>query len=109
MDSDSNERRRHRRHKLVCPITLFGRDGQLLASASTADLSHGGMYLTVAPDSIGQADSLNVAFSIPDTADRSMEGFAASAKVIRQEPSEDTDRIGLALQFTRQMHLPIET
>ena len=109
MDNSSNERRLHTRHKMACPITLFGRAGQVLVKASTTDLSHGGAYLTVAPDNVQDAQSVNVAFSIPDVGtDHKLEGFAANAKVIRQDPSDDAGLIGLALQFTQHMHLPIE-
>jgi len=109
MDNNSNERRQNRRHKLVCPITLFGRSGQVLVKASTTDLSHGGTYVTVARDIIDDVENVNVAFSIPRTAgDHHMEGFASNAKVLRQELIDNGVHVGLALQFTRQMHLPIE-
>ncbi len=65
--------------------------------------------MTVEPDSVQDAQSVNVAFSIPNVgADHKLEGFAANAKVIRQDPSDNAGQIGLALQFTPQMHLPIE-
>jgi len=109
MDIGSAERRQHKRHKISCPITLFGRGGQVLAKANITDLSHGGTYVTVAPESVQDAESLNVAFSIPNAhISHQLEGFAANAKVIRQEPSDQTDLVGLALQFTQQMNLPIE-
>lgn len=109
MENNVNERRRHRRHKLACPITLFGRGGQVLVKASTTDLSHGGTYLTVAQDIVDDVENINVAFSIPQTAaDHKMEGFASNAKVLRREPTDDGVHVGLALQFTQQMHLPIE-
>ena len=110
MESNSDERRRYKRHKLVCPVTLFGRAGQVLVKASTTDLSHGGMHLTVAQDIIDDVENVNVAFSIPHTGvDHQMEGFATNAKVLRQEPTGNGVHVGLALQFTQQMHLPIET
>ena len=110
MERNSDERRRHKRHKMVCPTTLFGRAGQVLVKASTTDLSLGGMYLTVAPDAVDDVENVNVAFSIPRTGtDHRMEGFAANAKVLRQEPTDNGVHVGLALQFTQQMHLPIET
>jgi len=109
MENNSNERRQHRRHKLVCPITLFGRGGQVLVKASTTDLSHGGTYVTVARNIVDDVEHVNVAFSIPRTAaDHQMEGFASNAKVLRQEPTDDGVHVGLALQFTHQIHLPIE-
>ena len=108
MDNSSPERRQHRRHKMVCPITLFGRGGQVLAKANTTDLSHGGTYVTIDSDIVQDAESLNVAFSIPNAdMNHQLEGFAANAKVIRQEASEE-NLVGLALQFTQNMHLPIE-
>ena len=110
MESNSDERRLHRRHKLRCPITLFGRGGQVLVKASTTDLSQGGAYVTVAQNIVDDMENVNVAFSIPDTApDHQIEGFAANAKVLRQDPVNNEDQVGLALQFTQQMHLPIET
>jgi len=109
MENNPNERRRHRRHKLECPITLFGRAGQVLVKAATTDLSHGGTYVTVARDTIDDEENVNVAFSIPRTAqEHRMEGFASNAKVIRREPKDDGVHVGLAMQFTPQMHLPIE-
>ena len=109
MENNSDERRKHRRHKLVCPITLFGRGGQVLVKAGTTDLSRGGTYVTVAQDIVDDVENVNVAFSIPHTGtDHQMEGFASNAKVLRREPTDDGVHIGLALQFTEQMHLPIE-
>ena len=109
MDNGSNERRQHKRHKLTCPITLFGRGGQVLVKASTADLSHGGAYVTVNHESLKDAKSVNVAFSIPNTGpDHQTEGFAANATVLRQDLCDNNGLIGLALQFTQQIHLPIE-
>ncbi len=108
MDSNSNERRSHTRHKLICPITLFGRGGEVLVKTNTTDLSHGGTYVTVAQDRVQGAENINVAFSIPDTADRQIEGFAASARIIRLDRSDQAGQIGMALQFTEQMQLPIE-
>jgi hypothetical protein len=81
----------------------------MLVKASTTDLSHGGTYVTVAQNSIDDATNINIAFSIPNTeANHQIEGFAANAKVVRQEPVDDANQVGLALQFTQQMHLPIE-
>ncbi len=109
MESNSEERRRHKRHKMVCPITLFGRGGQVLVKAATTDLSQGGTYVSVAQDIVDDVENVNVAFSIPNTAaDHQMEGFASNAKVLRQEPTDDGVHVGLALQFTHQMHLPID-
>ncbi|MBC8373266.1 MAG: PilZ domain-containing protein [Planctomycetes bacterium] len=110
MENNSNERRQHKRHELACPITLFGRGGEVLAQASTSDLSQGGAYVTVARDIVEDAGDMNVAFAIPGTAaDHQIEGFAANAKVLRQEPADDGVHVGLALQFTQQMYLPIDT
>jgi hypothetical protein len=109
MENDSTERRQHTRHKLVCPITLFGRGGQVLVKAATTDLSHGGTYVNVAQDIIDDEENVNVAFSLPPTTEEhQMEGFASNAKILRQEPADDGVHVGLALEFTQQMHLPIE-
>ena len=108
MENNSDERRRHKRHKMVCPITLFGRGGQVLVKAATTDLSHGGTYVTVARDVIEDMEHVNVAFSIPRTTGHPMEGFASNARVLRREPMDDEIHVGLALQFTQHMHLPID-
>jgi len=112
MNADSDERRLHRRHELKCPITLFGRGGQVLVKACTANLSRGGVYLPVPQDVVEHlAPNVNVAFSIQDAsaADHQMEGFAANAEVVRQESTDDGVYVGVALQFDRPMYLPIET
>jgi hypothetical protein len=108
MERNADERRIHERHKLQCPITLFGSGGQVLVKASTTDLSQGGTYLKVAQDSIDDLTSVNVAFSIPTaTPGNQTEGFATNATILRQEPASDPSQVGLALQFSQRMHLPI--
>jgi len=95
---------------MACPITLFGSAGQMLVKGCTTNLSPGGAYVPVPKDAVDKvAENVNVAFSIlGDAADNRMEGFAANARVLRQEPGDDGVYVGMALQFDRPMHLPIE-
>jgi hypothetical protein len=110
MEPKPDERRLHKRHKLKCPITLFGLCGQVLAKTSTLDISQGGTYVTVAQNILDDIENVNVTFSIPSTApNNQIEGFATNATVLRQGQADHTGQTTLALQFTQQLHLPLET
>ncbi|MCP4375800.1 MAG: PilZ domain-containing protein [bacterium] len=105
----SDERRQHQRYARAYPITLFGQDGRVLTKANTSDLSHGGTYVTVDSDTIDDVREINVSFSIPASEEtHQVEGFATNTKVIRLDPTDDGDKVGVALQFSQQMQLPIE-
>ena len=109
MQNDSDERRQHERYKVKCSIALFGKDGQLLVNADTTDLSEGGAYVSVERDIVPDEENVNVTLSIPQAPEEEqIEGFAADAKVLRRDPCDDGEKLGLALQFTRRMHLPLE-
>jgi hypothetical protein len=82
----------------------------MLAKAGTIDVSEGGTYLTVAQDIVDNMENINVTFSIPSTApNHQIEGFAGNATVLRKGAVNDEGQLGLALRFTQQMHLPLDT
>jgi len=111
MASATRERRRHRRHDLVCPITLFGRGGEVLAKGQTTDISDSGARLAVPVDILHRLEkTVNVAFSVPGeaTSNSQLEGFASNARIVRHEPMVDEDLAGVALQFARPMQLGLE-
>ncbi|MDP7162645.1 MAG: PilZ domain-containing protein [Phycisphaerae bacterium] len=111
MASATRERRRHRRHDLVCPITLFGWGGKVLAKSQITDISDSGARLTVPVDVLHRLEkTVNVAFSVPGqaTSNNQLEGFASNARIVRHEPMVDEDLAGVALQFARPMQLGLQ-
>ena len=108
MDASGDDRREHRRHDLKCPITVFGRGGEVLTKAETTNISGGGTYLTVPMEVLSKVQrGVNVAFSVSGSSGRarSLEGFAANARVVRHEPMADDKLVGVALAFTREIEL----
>ena len=105
------ERRRHKRQPLACPISLTADDGQELAKARTLNISDGGTLLPVPSDAAPPDGArVRVSFSVPrQTANTYMlEDFACGASVVRRQPAESEDERRVALQFEQPLNLGLE-
>jgi len=105
------ERRKHKRFRIGCPIRFFDRGGKEFTQGKTADISDGGVFAPVPirfMAEIGQ--DVNVTISVPRSTPNTymLEDFASQAKVIRHMAMQDSEHVGLALQFERPLDLAIE-
>ncbi len=111
MATRRQERRKHRRAKLPCPLILRDRDGNVLAKTRAENISDGGVFLTMPIDSLPRfGNELNLSFSVPRSTPNTymLEEFKCRGKVVRQQPLTDTDRAGMGLQFNKPLPLMLE-
>jgi len=111
MTVSQQERRRFKRVTVSCPVTVFSRGGEELATGKTVDLSDGGAFVAIPMEKIETVDGpLNVAFALPRTTPNSqmIEDVACHATVLRRQPMRSDDHAGLALRFTRPLDLALE-
>ena len=111
MADERQERRRHNRLKLECPVSFFTRNGQAAAKGKSLDISDGGTFVSLPAK---HADRLkgrvNLTFSIPRSTENTymLEDFACQADVLRRQPLVDKSLAGVAVAFTRPMDLGLE-
>ena len=105
MKSKSQECRKHARHRLACPVTLFGPREDFAVTTGIGNLSEGGVYVRVpASQAPSLASKVSLSFcvarksGIPDV-------FAIEAKVLRHEPTRDQKVCGVAMQFHEPLPL----
>ena len=105
MKSKSQECRKHARHRLSCPVTLFDPRDELAVTTGIGNLSEGGVYVRVpASQTPSLASKVSLSFciarksGIPDV-------FAIQAKVLRHEPTRNQQLCGVALQFHEAVEL----
>ena len=111
MATRRQERRKHRRAKVPCPLILRDREGNVLAKTRVENISDGGVFLTMPIDSLPRfGNELNLSFSVPRTTPNTymLEEFKCRGKVVRQQPLTDTDRAGMGLQFSKPLPLMLE-
>ena len=106
MTRRSEERRRHERHAVVCPVTVFDGGEEIPVTAASADLSDGGMYLTVPADlRIPVRSRVDLTFCLAREPDRP-EVYATSARVVRRV-SQGDKLLGLGVRFKRAVRLEL--
>jgi hypothetical protein len=107
----SKERRRHKRFVVRCPITLSTQDGEVLCRTRTGNISDGGTYLALPPEVLPSVGTwLSLRLSVPrDTPNTYMlEEFAGPALIVRHQPADGNQQIGVGLKFIRPMDLMLE-
>ncbi len=110
-DNRQAERRKHRRFELSCPIRLIDDAGGTVAAARTLDISDGGVFIPLPPDSLPKCrKALKVGLSVPrQTANTFMlEEFSCEGRVLRHQPLADGRSAGVAIQFAKPMKLSLE-
>ena len=111
MSAQRQERRRHKRLKLACPVSFLTRGGRLLAKGKSVDLSDGGTFVSVSP---AQAKKLNgrvtLTLSVPRSTENTfmLEDFACRAEVVRRQSGSGKRAAGIAIAFTRPLDLALE-
>jgi hypothetical protein len=111
MPAPKRERRRHKRHKLECPVRLGQPGGKPAGKSRTIDVSDGGTLLP-APEGfdpvLGQRVTVHI--SVPRTTPNTylLEEFEASASVVRADPPKGDAPPQVALKFDSPLDLGLE-
>jgi c-di-GMP-binding flagellar brake protein YcgR len=109
------ERRRHKRHRVSCPVSLVasakGKGSEETVRTRTVDVSDGGAMLAVPIKVVPRLSErvrvvLNVPRQTPNT--RMVEEVSCEARVVRHQPMEDNEVVGVALQFQQVQALGLE-
>lgn len=111
MNPEVRDRRQNKRVSITCPMTLFGRGGEVLAKSKTTNISSSGAFVTVPVEVLSSLErSVNVTFSIPRRygEDTMLEGYAANANVVRHEAMMDDRMAGVGLEFEQPIALGLD-
>jgi len=111
MAVQGQERRRHKRLKLGCPVSFFTRGGKVVTKGKSSDISDGGTFVSVPVEAIDRLQGrLNLTFSIPRSTENTymLEDFACQADVLRRQPLVDENLVGVAMAFANPIHLTLE-
>ena len=104
---ESQDNRRHKRHKLACPVTLYSAADDIPATTAAGDLSDGGVFMSVPVSQAPDVDSkVDLTFCVPRKSSR-VECFSVTATVVRQEVMPNDALSGVALQFKRPISLKL--
>ena len=105
MKSKRKEHRKHARHRLDCPVTLFSPHQEFPVTSGISNVSDGGLYVRLpASAAHGMGSKVAVSFCVPRR-NRLPEVVAARADVLRRETDGRDDNCGLALRFRQPLAL----
>ena len=115
MAKSAVERRRHKRHRIPCPVRLLRSskdkaNGEVVRG-KTLDVSDGGAMLAVPIKAVPHlSERVRVVLSVPrETPNtRMVEEVSCEARVVRHQPLEDNEVVGVALQFQPAQTLGLE-
>jgi len=105
------ERRRYKRLRLPCPITLYDSQGKALVASKTIDVSDGGAFLQVPLEALpGCGTKVSVALSLPRTTENTymLEEVDTNAVVVRHQPMKDETLAGIGVEFQPPRDLMLE-
>jgi len=111
MQKPAYERRRHKRLRLPCPITLYDSKGEALCASKTIDVSDGGVFLQVPLKELpGCGAKVSVALAVPRTTENTymLEEVDADAVVVRHQPMKDETVAGIGVEFQPPRDLMLE-
>jgi c-di-GMP-binding flagellar brake protein YcgR len=106
-----DERRKHKRHRVSVVIALQRPASAEPLKSKTLDVSDGGAMLTIPIKNVPKlSERVRVLLSLPrSTANTYMvEEVACDARVVRHQPMEADDVVGIALQFSATQNLGLE-
>ena len=105
------ERRKHKRHRISCPLAMHRTGEKEPVKGKTVDLSDGGAMLPIPIKFVPRvSERVRVVLALPrSTANTYMlEEVACEARVVRHQPMEDNTVVGVALQFSPTQDLGLE-
>jgi len=102
---ESQDNRRHKRHRLACPVTLHSASDDVPATTAAGDVSDGGVFMTVPVSQAPDVDSkVDLTFCVPRKSS-GVECFSVTATVVRQDVMPGDAVSGVALQFKKPIAL----
>ncbi len=105
MKSKRKEHRKHARHRLDCPVTLFSPHQEFPVTSGISNVSDGGLYVRVPASAIqGMGSKVSVSFCVPRR-NRLPEVIAARADILRRDSDDHDQDCGLALRFRQELAL----
>jgi hypothetical protein len=111
MPAPKHERRKHKRHRLDCPVRLDRPGGKPGGKSRTINVSDGGTLLP-APEGFDPAvgQRVTVHFSVPRQTPNTflLEQFEAPASIVRAETPKRGARGQVALKFDSPLDLGLE-
>ena len=111
MARNAAERRKHKRHRIACPLSILRFGVAEPLKGKTLDLSDGGAILPIPIKAVPRvSERVRVVLAIPrSTANTYMlEEVPCDARVVRHQPMEDNSLVGVALQFSPTLDLALE-
>lgn len=107
MKTHAKERRRSRRHVLICPVTLFGPGDGLPVTTAEGNLSDGGVYLSVPANAVPAVGArVDLTFCVPRGAE-GLEVVATGGAIVRRDTAEDRPVQGVAVRFKQPIDLAL--
>ena len=104
---NSQDNRRHKRHRLAYPVTLYSAADDVPATTAAGDLSDGGVFMAVPVSQAPDVDSkVDLTFCVPRKSTR-VDCFSVAATVMRQDVMPNAALSGVALQFKRPISLEL--
>ncbi len=110
MSQGEQERRKHKRINLTCPMSLLADDGSRAADGKVRNISDGGVLAALPRKPLPAEGSLvDVNMRLPRSTDNTymLEEVSCRAKVVRHVPG-DASTASLALEFTTPLDLALE-
>jgi len=105
MKSKPKEHRKHARHRLDCPVTLFSPNQEFPVTSGIGNVSDGGLYVRVpASATQGMGSKVSVSFCVPRR-NGLPDVVAARADILRREKDDRAEDCGLALRFRQPLAL----
>ena len=104
------ERRKHKRHKITCQVALH-RAAKDEVKSKTIDVSDGGAMLAIPVKVVPRlSERVKVVLALPRSTPNTymVEEISLDALVIRHQPMEADDVVGVALQFQTPKDLGLE-
>jgi c-di-GMP-binding flagellar brake protein YcgR len=107
------ERRKYKRHRLACVVALHRHSAGEAVKSKTLDVSDGGAMLTIPIKNVSVPkvnERVRVVLALPRSTPNTfmIEEVTCEARVIRHQPMEDDDVVGVALQFSAAQNLGLE-
>lgn len=102
---ETHDNRRHKRHTLACPVTLYSAAGDVPPTIVSGDLSDGGVYMSVPVSQAPDIDSkVDLTFCVPREPS-GVDCFSVAATVVRQDAMPNEALSGVAFQFKSPISL----
>ena len=111
MAKNGAERRRHKRHRIACPLSILRFGAAEPLTGKTLDVSDGGAILAIPIKAVPRvSERVKVVLGVPrSTANTYMlEEVPCEARVVRHQPMDDNSVVGVALQFSPALDLALE-